>query len=292
MFGHKIDYLLLKPFTHKRNLLTEEELNSKSNKMQKINQDFSIEKEQLRINKFDSRFRDQVFKSNESKTYIDVGCGYGGLLITLAYQGAKKVVGLDIMKRRIKIASEIARKLSLNEKCEFLNQDISSYNVDKKFDVLISTEALEHIDDPGSFIRKSSELINDDGSIIFIFGDLFHSPFGDHCNGFMKFPIPWKGVLFNERAILQLREECFRPSDPVEKFQDIEGGLNKMRFSEFISYVESSGLTFKQLEINPNLKKYPLIYHFFQFFTKIPPLRDYFVMSVYAELNKAHKSYE
>ena len=180
----------------------------------------------------------------------------------------------------------------MDDKCTFLNQNISSYDCRDRFDVLISTEALEHIDDPGSFINRASDLINDDGSIILIFGDLFHSPFGDHCNGFMKLPIPWKGVIFNEKAILQLREECFRPSDPVQKFQDIEGGLNKMRYSDFLDYVDASELTFKQLEINPNLKRYSLIYYLFNIFLKIPIIRDYFVMSVYAELIKKNKTHD
>tara|TARA_B100001758_G_C18415598_1_gene619303 strand:+ start:47 stop:916 length:870 start_codon:yes stop_codon:yes gene_type:complete len=286
MLGYKIDYWLLKPFSHKRNLLTEEQLNLKSNEKFSREKDFDINQELRRIEKFDSRFKSSVFDGKSNKTYIDVGCGYGGLLIGLAYQGAKRVVGLDIMKRRINAASEIAKRFSLSDKSLFLNQSISEYNSSEKFDVLVSTEALEHIDDPGKFIRESSDLIKNDGSIIFIFGDLFHSPFGDHCNGFMRIPIPWKGAIFNERAILKLREECFRPSDPAMKFQDIEGGLNKMRFSEFINYVNCSDLTFKQLEINPNLKQYPLIYHLFKFFIKIPLLMDYFVMSVYAELTK------
>tara|TARA_Y100000590_G_scaffold466904_1_gene643836 strand:+ start:2100 stop:2963 length:864 start_codon:yes stop_codon:yes gene_type:complete len=286
MLGRKIDYWLLKPLSHKRNLLTEDQLNSVSESKFKINGEVNIDDELDRIKKFDSRFKNSVFKGKETKTYIDVGCGFGGLVLALAKEGAKKVVGLDIMKRRIDLARKSATSLSLGDKCVFLNQDISSYDCTEKFDVLISTEALEHIDDPGRFIKRASNLIKKNGSIVLIFGDLFHSPFGDHCNDFMKLRVPWKGVLFNEKAILQLREECFRPHDPVDRFQDIEGGLNKMRFSHFLDYVDDAGLTFKQLEINPNLKQYSLIYYLFKIFLKIPFISDYFVMSVYADLIK------
>ena len=75
MFGHKIDYWLLKPLSHKRNLLTEDQLNSVSKAELPMAEDFNIDDELKRIKKFDSRFNNSVFKGKENKTYIDVGCG-------------------------------------------------------------------------------------------------------------------------------------------------------------------------------------------------------------------------
>lgn len=116
------------------------------------------------------------------------------------------------------------------------------------------------------------------------FGPLFHSPFGDHMNDFFRLQIPWRGVLFSEKALLRLRQEKYRPTDPVVHFQDIKSGLNLMRYSEFLRYVSDTGWEFRFLAINPQLKRVPLLFHLSNVLIRIPIVKDYFASSVYAVL--------
>ncbi len=101
------------------------------------------------------------------------------------------------------------------------------------------------VERPGDCLRRMDGVLKSKspgGVIIIAFGPLFHSPFGDHLNRFFRFRIPWAGVLFSEDALMRLRREFWRPvADEAESFEDTREGLNKMKFSEFLRYVEEMG---------------------------------------------------
>ncbi len=101
---------------------------------------------------------------------------------------------------------------------------------------------------------------------------------------FFRIPIPWRGVLFSEQAILRLRRERFRPTDKATRYQDITGGLNLMRYSEFLKTATYLGWTFEFLDVNPQLKKLKPIYSLSSVLTSIPHVQDYVAGSVYAVL--------
>jgi hypothetical protein len=98
--------------------------------------------------------------------------------------------------------------------------------------------------------------------------------------------MPWRGLLFSERAVLRVRRECYRPSDDAERYQDIVGGLNLMRYSEFLRHVRETGWEFAFLDVNPRLRRVPLLHPLSTLLSRIPGIRDYFVFSVYAILRR------
>ena len=104
---------------------------------------------------------------------------------------------------------------------------------------------------------------------------------------FFRVPVPWMGVLFNEEAVLQLRSEVFRPDDPAERYQDIEGGLNKVRYGDYIDNVHRAGLEFEANHINPQLarrRRMLPVRAVSELTTRVPGVRDYFVVADYAVL--------
>jgi hypothetical protein len=119
------------------------------------------------------------------------------------------------------------------------------------------------------------------------FGPLFHSPFGDHMSEFFSVQIPWRGVIFSEKAVLRVRRECYRPGDDAETYGDIVEGLNLMRYSEFLTYVRETGWRFTYLALNPRLKRIPPLHWASGAITRIPVVRDYCVFSVYAVLRRS-----
>jgi len=285
MFGNRIDYWLLRPFVHSRNRATEEELNTRF----AAGNSFTINAAMSRVEKLVARFEGR-FPINNKLRYLDVGCGNGDICIALAKAGCKSLTGVDIMLRNIQCAKSNAAKMKVESKVNFVCKDINNWIQDQKYDVVLSHEALEHIGQPGLFLQSLARLINKDGSVFLAFGPLFHSPLGDHLNGFFRICIPWRGVLFSEKALLRLRREFYRPTDPAESFEEMAGGLNHMRYSQFLAYVNEAGLDLRYLSINPQLRMFPLLHRISNGLVRIPRIRDYVTISVYAML-KLRRAY-
>jgi SAM-dependent methyltransferase len=282
MFGETIDYYILKAFTHGRNIATEEELNAEANQPQ-----MSLEAALRRVEKLQQRL-EQNFPIRPDLKYLDIGCGKGDMAIALAKLGAENVTGVDFVQRQIDSAKANAALLQVGHQVKFICDDIHRWIPPHKFDVVLSHEALvlEHIDNPKAFLYKLADFLAPNGVAVLAFGPLFYSPIGDHMEGFFRIPIPWRGVLFSEQAILRLRRECFRPTDPATSLCDITGHLNLMRYSEFLRYIDQTGWMIDYLAVNPQLKKILPLYWLSNTLVRVPKLCDYFASSVYVILRR------
>jgi SAM-dependent methyltransferase len=204
--------------------------------------------------------------------------------LALAKLGAQHVMGIDVTPRSVAAAAASAKRMGLSSRIQFVCADIHSWVPPSKYDVVLSHEALEHIQEPEKFLSRLNALVKPTGIVVLAFGPLFRCPFGDHMQMFFRVPIPWRGVLFAEQAILRLRRESFRPTDRATRYQDITGGLNLMRYSEFLKTAANLGWTFEFLDVNPQLKKLKPIYSLSSVLTNIPHVQDYVAGSVYAVL--------
>jgi len=94
-------------------------------------------------------------------------------------------------------------------------------------------------------------------------------------------------VLFSEEAVLKLRSEVFRPDDPATRYPDIEGGLNMVRYGEYLDNVAAAGLEFEAHHLNPQLAKRRRLRPLklvSDLTTRVPGVRDYFVVVDYGVL--------
>jgi SAM-dependent methyltransferase len=282
MFGKKLDYLLLRSISHDRNIATEEELNARADDISLGMIEAGIARLQQRIERFEGRF-----PINPELRYLDMGCGTGELSIALAKLGCRRVTGVDIVPRNIATCQRHAKEFGVGDTVEFICQDLNNWVPTEKYDVLLSFDALEHIDQPDRFLSKISNFVSPDGMVVLAFGPLFHSPFGDHQWDFYRMQIPWRGALFSEEAQLRVRRERFRPTDSAEHFKDVVGGMNLMRYSEFQRYVREAGWKFSFLTVNPFLKKISPIYYASNALSQVPIVKDFIVHSIYAILRRA-----
>jgi SAM-dependent methyltransferase len=218
--------------------------------------------------------------------YLDVGCSIGDIAIALAKLGAKDVIGVDFVERVIVSARTNADRLQVSDRVNFVCTDIHQWIPPHRFDVVLVHESMEHISDPKGFLQKLADFLVPTGMAVLAFGPLFYSPTGDHMGGFFRFPIPWRGVLFSEKAILRLRRERYRPTDVATSFRDIVGHLNLMRYSDFLRYVDQTGWSVDYLSLNPQLKKVPPLHWLSSVLTSIPRICDYFASSVYTILHR------
>ena len=114
----------------------------------------------LRIQYIKEQIKDNSLKNLD---ILDVGCG-GGLICEPLARLEANVTGIDFVRKNIKAAQEHAKSKSLkiNYKC----QDIENINFDKKYDLIIIFEVLEHLDDWRNFIIRIKENLKSNGQII------------------------------------------------------------------------------------------------------------------------------
>ena len=91
---------------------------------------------------------------------LDIGCG-GGLLSEPMSRLGANVVGIDASKKNIEVAKFHAKKNKL--KINYICASPEILKMQKKFDVILSMEIIEHVEDINFFIKKSSELLKKNG---------------------------------------------------------------------------------------------------------------------------------
>ncbi len=280
MFGKTIDYRLLRLLAHGRHPEAEE--------LRQLERDLNIESAMARFEKWQRRLDNEI-PIDPAMRYLEVGCGMGEMSLALAQLGCRHVTGIDKDPYYIEIAKGLRQEMQLQDKVTFECMNVHDMPNDKEYDIIISHETLEHVERPADCLRridgvlKSNKSSRVGGRIILAFGPLFHSPFGDHLNRFFRFRIPWVGILFSEEALMRLRREFWQPvADNAESFEDIREGLNKMKFSEFLRYVEEIGWITERLIVNPQLKRWPALWRLSNLLLRVPLLRDYLAVSVYA----------
>ena len=86
---------------------------------------------------------------NENDTVLDVGCGNGALTYDLGKK-VKKIIGIDINENNIIIAkNKFSRK-----NIEYIHGDILTEIPNQRFDVIILSNVLEHIDNRQELLKK------------------------------------------------------------------------------------------------------------------------------------------
>ena len=275
MFGKTIDYRLLRLFAHDKHPEAEE--------LRQVERNLGIEFATDRFEKWNRRLDNEI-PIDPAMRYLEVGCGMGEMSLALAQYGCRHMTGIDKDPHYIEIAKRCARKWQLQDNVTFECMNVHDLPNEKKYDIVLSHEMLEHVERPGDHLRRIDGVLKSKpGMIILAFGPLFHSPLGGHLNRFFRFRIPWIGVLFSEDALMRLRREFWRPvADEAESFEDTREGLNKMKFSEFLHYVEETGWRTERLIVNPQLKRWPALWRLSNLLLRVPLLRDYLAVSVYA----------
>ena len=97
---------------------------------------------------------------------LDIGCGGGLLSERIARLGAS-VTGIDITQNSIDIAKTHAFNSGLN--INYINTDVSLFiknNSSKKFDLIIASEVVEHLDNRNLFFEEASKLLKNKGILI------------------------------------------------------------------------------------------------------------------------------
>ncbi len=102
-------------------------------------------------------------KNIKNLDILDIGCGGGLVSESLAKLGGN-ITAVDFVNDNIKIAKQhsVKNKLKINYMCK----DVEKMNLNKKFDIIVMFEILEHLEDWKVFLKKIDKNIKKNGKII------------------------------------------------------------------------------------------------------------------------------
>src|SRR5260221_1288188 len=107
-------------------------------------------------------------KNYSKKELFDAGCGMG--LSSIYFSNKfKSVTGVDLDPDKIKQAKILARDNHLTNINFKVGNLLKNKFTDKKFDVVICFEVIEHVQDPEQLLKSLSSILKKDGKIILSF---------------------------------------------------------------------------------------------------------------------------
>jgi cyclopropane-fatty-acyl-phospholipid synthase len=120
---------------------------------------------------------------------FDIGCGWGGLALTLARDYGAKVVGVTLSSEQHKVACQRAKDAGLDGQVEF--RLIDYRKITESFDRVVSVGMFEHVGVPHyrEYFRNVRERLTDDGvALIHTIGRM--SPPGSTSPWILKYIFP------------------------------------------------------------------------------------------------------
>jgi SAM-dependent methyltransferase len=112
---------------------------------------------------FIARYIEQDFARKRRRlSVLEVGCGNGNIAISMGSLDQCDIIGLDINSASI----TKARDTNPFKHVTFLCGDISALDAAAKFDIIICSEVLEHLTDPGDMIQRIKTRLAEDGLIL------------------------------------------------------------------------------------------------------------------------------
>ena len=97
------------------------------------------------------------------QSVLDIGCGWGGLALTLAEEAGVRVTGVTLSDEQLGVARRRAGARGLADRAEFRKQDYR--DVEGRFDRIVSVGMFEHVGAPNyqAFFDSVARLLADDG---------------------------------------------------------------------------------------------------------------------------------
>ena len=189
----------------------------------------------LTRSKIDALLGEEVWSHIKGRTVVDFGCGTGGDAIEMAQRGAARVIGVDDRQKVLDEAVDKAKRAGVADRCLFTR------NLHHRADVVVSLDGFEHYSDPAGCLRVMHGMLRPGGRLFVAFGPTWFHPLGGHS--FSAFP--WAHLLFTEKALLEWLEE------PVDRFEDTDGGLNQMTIRRFRKIVAGSDFVAERFDALP-----------------------------------------
>ena len=133
---------------------------------------------------------------------------------------------------------------------------------------------MEHFTDPAGMVELMRQAAKPDGVVVISFAEPWFGPRGSHFDAFSR--LPWVNLLFSEQTVMRVRSH-FR-SDGAVRYEDIQGGLNRMSIAKFERIIRNSGMKCEFFRVYIT-KRIPPLHH-------IPVAREVFAAAAACILRK------
>lgn len=104
-----------------------------------------------------------ILKFKKEGDFLELGCAYGFLLKKA--ENSFNTYGIDISEYAIKKAKKITKKSVL--KSSNIEKGLTTLFDEKKFDVIIALDVLEHTNNPKKIIGEIKDILKDDGIFVY-----------------------------------------------------------------------------------------------------------------------------
>ena len=141
---------------------------------------------------------------SEYDKILDVGCGWGSLMLKAASDYNCEVSGVTLSKNQYKYASKLLQDHNLTDKTEIMLMDYRE--IENKFDHIFSVEMLEAVGHKGinDFFKNCAHILNKNGTIqvqVITIPDEHYDSYRKNCDFIQKYIFP--GGMLPSLGILQ-----------------------------------------------------------------------------------------
>lgn len=84
----------------------------------------------------------------------DVGCGSGRFVVELARRGAAHVTGVDVAPAMLELATDLAKRQNVADRCDFVHADVLDWKAERAYDITIAIGFWDYILDPPGRLQK------------------------------------------------------------------------------------------------------------------------------------------
>ncbi len=193
----------------------------------------------------EEHFSAEIWDRIRGKQIVDYGSGGGLAAAALALSGARAVYGIEIQERLLEVSRKLAAEHGVSGLCSFVPEPACLATA--SVDLVLSTNSFEHYSRPGEVLREMHRMLRQKGELLVSFSPPWKHPYGSHMH-FINM-IPWLPWWFTEEAIMRLRADYVQ--DGATRFEEIEGGLNKMTIEKFLRVVQEEGFRTEWLDLVP-----------------------------------------
>lgn len=164
------------------------------------------------------------------KSFLDVGCAYGGFLIAFSQRGCSRVVGIDVNQDLLDLAAINLREKGVQGELYCLNVESSGFNELGTFDFLTCNDVIEHVSNPSLTLSQLAKALKPGGVL------------------YMEIPNPfWYRFLWNDGHYNLPGITLLTPKDAEVYFKslypDIAYGVNEYHLIDwYIHRIKEQGL--------------------------------------------------
>lgn len=112
----------------------------------------------------------QIFSTLSSERAVrvlDAGTGFGqyAYFIASEFEHAR-IVAVDIKRNYLEDARRFVEQTAVRDRIEFAEADLTDLHVDNSFDLILSVDVMEHIEDDRSVFRNFERVLNPGGFVL------------------------------------------------------------------------------------------------------------------------------